>query len=473
VSSVVDYGCFVDVGVGRAGLVHVKFLGGRSLDVAAEVSVGQRVKVRVLSVKGDNLALAMDSTAQSFADIAATRWLDGTVAGAADYGTFVNVFPPDGGRSKQVLVYQSQTNLEGSNLETGQDVRVRVLEADVPGNKLRLSLVAPEPSELGAGQSTLRLVDLSPGQELEGVVAGFSPYGCFVDVGAERKGLVPVRHLGAGATESAEDVLALGARVSVRVLDVGPSYLSLAMDATARAFAPVPSQEWLRAVVRGITDYGVFVDVWPPEGSRSKEGLVQVGELDVSPSSFQKGQEVQVRLLQADVAGDKISLSMRGSSFSGLATLQPGQELSGRVVAFTEYGCFVDVGAERNGLVHMKHLGAGFAERADAVLRAGDPVKVRVLKSSADNLALAMDATAGAFEGCTPMDQLKAVVVRSSDYGACVAVWPPVGGRSKEVLVSANHMDCKPNSLVPGREVKVRVIRVDATNNKLRLELES
>jgi len=276
-----------------------------------------------------------------------------------------------------------------------------------------------------------------------------------------------------------ENVVQVGQEVQVRVIDVTPAGLALAMDATAADFVGVPENSSLKAVVVGRLKGGskLVVAVWPPGANRSKEGIATMapgrstrGQI---PGRLSRGQEVRVCVTDVDLAADQVHLTLGGGS-SGDAvvnndSLTPGMELNGTVASLTGFGFYVDVGAERLGLVAFHRAGAGFVTKVDDIVRVGEKVQVRVATSSPRELLLAMDSTAEAFVDVSPFDVLRGTVVGLRDFSARVAVWPPGGGRSKDGFLRFRMQP--PDTVAVGREVRVRVKSVNVTSDKLILAL--
>jgi small subunit ribosomal protein S1 len=90
------------------------------------------------------------------------------------------------------------------------------------------------------------------------------------------------------------------------------------------------------------------------------------------------GQEVDVWVKEVDMASSRISLSMRKKASHPLKQLQPGDVLTGVVTSTADYGVFVDIGSDTEGLVHISEISSGFVQKPADVLKPGDAVEVRV-----------------------------------------------------------------------------------------------
>jgi small subunit ribosomal protein S1 len=132
--------------------------------------------------------------------------------------------------------------------------------------------------------------------------------------------------------------------------------------------------------VTNIELYGAFVDI----GSE-RDGLVHISQISEERVNrvadvLNKGDKVTVWVQHVDPEQGRISLTMIEPPERTLDELKPDQVLSGTVTRLTPYGAFVDVGVERDGLVHISEMAEGHIDRPEDVARVGDEVEVRVVK---------------------------------------------------------------------------------------------
>ena len=234
VTSIALYGIFVDIGVGRDGLVHISEMSDTRIDSPSDlVQIGDTVKVRVKSVEPDGrrISLTMRSKERSeprgrggrkkteldrerLASLRVGDNIEGTVTGIAPFGVFVDI-----GVGKDGLVHVSEL-AEGrvekaeDAVQVGQTYTFKILEVDAEGTRISLSL--------RRAQRTQRLQQIEKGQILQGKISGLAPFGAFVDIDVGRDGLVHISELAEGRVEKVEDAVKVGDTVTVRVLDVDP-----------------------------------------------------------------------------------------------------------------------------------------------------------------------------------------------------------------------------------------------------------
>ncbi len=233
VTSIALYGIFVDVGVGRDGLVHISEMSDTRIDSPSDVvQIGDTVKVRVKSVDPDGrrISLTMRSPEREgqarggrgrkkpeldrerLASLRVGDTVEGTVTGIAPFGVFVDI-----GVGKDGLVHISEL-AEGridraeDAVQVGQTYTFKLLEVDAEGTRISLSL--------RRAQRTQRMQQLDKGQIVEGTISGIAPFGAFVDIGVGRDGLVHISELASDRVNRVEDVVNVGDKVTVRVLDV-------------------------------------------------------------------------------------------------------------------------------------------------------------------------------------------------------------------------------------------------------------
>jgi predicted RNA-binding protein with RPS1 domain len=254
VTSIALYGIFVDIGVGRDGLVHISEMSDTRIDSPSDVvQIGDTVRVRVKSVEPDGRRISLtmrtpenqgrnrgrkkpDLDRERLSQLRVGDTVEGTVTGIAAFGVFVDI-----GVGKDGLVHiseLSETRVERAEdaVQVGQTYTFKLLEVDAEGTRISLSL--------RRAQRAQRMQSLEKNQILEGTVSGISPFGAFVDIGVGRDGLVHISELSDERVAKVEDVVKVGDRVQVRVLDADSQSkrISLSMRLEDRPRAPREEQ---------------------------------------------------------------------------------------------------------------------------------------------------------------------------------------------------------------------------------------
>lgn len=241
----------------------------------------------------------------------------------------------------------------------------------------------------------ISLAEISPGQKLEGTVRKVTLSGAIIGVGATVDGLLHISDLGDKAVTRASDVLKEGQTVIVWVKKVDPTAnrLSLTM-AEPPKFTWKDLQPGFRTegrVVR-LENFGAFVDI-----GAECDGLVHISEMGTGrvskPSDVvSEGDLITVWIKDADRKARRISLTMNEPPEVDIRSLKPDMLLTGRVVRLESFGAFVNVGAGRDGMIHVSEMGRGYVGNPSEIMSVGDEVQVRVLEvdSRRGRIALSM-----------------------------------------------------------------------------------
>ena len=136
----------------------------------------------------------------------------------------------------------------------------------------------------------------------------------------------------------------------------------------------------LKGAVKRLELYGAFVDV-----GVGHDGLLHISQLGKAnvrnvEDVVKAGDEVTVYVLKVDKAAGRLAVSLVEPPINNWDDLQEGASLTGKVVRIENFGVFVDIGAERPGMVHVSELAEGFVKTPSDIVSIGDEVKVRVLK---------------------------------------------------------------------------------------------
>jgi ribosomal protein S1 len=135
----------------------------------------------------------------------------------------------------------------------------------------------------------------------------------------------------------------------------------------------------LEGVVTRTELYGAFVDVGADKDGLVHISMLQKGNVKRVEDVVQTGQQVQVWVHRVDAGAGRLELSMLRPVATKWKDIKPGLTLQGKVVRLEGFGAFVDVGAERPGLVHISEMSNDYVRSPGDVVSVGDEVEVRVL----------------------------------------------------------------------------------------------
>jgi small subunit ribosomal protein S1 len=245
--------------------------------------------------------------------------------------------------------------------------------------------------ETRAEQRSGLIQSLAEGQVIEGVGKNITDYGAFVDLGGI-DGLLHVTDVSYKRVNHPSEVLNIGDTVKVQIIRINreTQRISLGMkqlesDPWEGAAAKYPVGGAFRGRVTNITEYGAFVELEP-----GIEGLVHVSEMSWTKKNVHPGkivstsQEVDVKVLEVDEEKRRISLGLKqaqSNPWEAFAAAHPvGSVVEGEVKNATEFGLFIGLEGDVDGMVHMSDIAWGVSgEEALALHRKGEMVKAQVL----------------------------------------------------------------------------------------------
>lgn len=247
-----------------------------------------------------------------------------------------------------------------------------------------------------AEQRSGLIQSLAEGQVIDGVVKNITDYGAFVDLGGI-DGLLHVTDLSYKRVNHPSEMLNIGDTVKVQIIRINrdTQRISLGMkqlesDPWDGASSKYPVGAKLSGRVTNITEYGAFVELEP-----GIEGLVHVSEMSWTKKNVHPGkivstsQEVDVVVLEVDGDKRRISLGLKQAQqnpWEAFAAAHPvGTEVEGEVKNATEFGLFIGLDGDVDGMVHMSDIAWGISgEDALNLHRKGETVKAVVLAIEPD-----------------------------------------------------------------------------------------
>lgn len=245
--------------------------------------------------------------------------------------------------------------------------------------------------ETRAEQRSELIDQLTEDQIIEGVVKNITDYGAFVDLGGI-DGLLHVTDMSYKRVNHPSEIIEIGQTVKVQIVKINEDTqrISLGMkqldsDPWDDIEARYPLGAKLSGIVTNITEYGAFVEL-----ETGIEGLVHVSEMSWTKKNVHPGkivstsQEVDVLVLEVDSDKRRISLGLKQAQrnpWEEFAEKHPvGSEVEGEVKNATEFGLFIGLDGEVDGMVHMSDIAWGISgEDALALHRKGEQVKAIVL----------------------------------------------------------------------------------------------
>ncbi|MFH1874952.1 MAG: 30S ribosomal protein S1 [Pseudomonadota bacterium] len=278
----------------------------------------------------------------------------------------------------------------------GKEYKFKIIKL----NKRRGNVVLSRKALLEKERETLKeatLANLSEGQVFDGIVKNVTDYGAFVDIGGI-DGLLHVTDMSWGRINHPSDVFQVGDEVRVVILkyDAEGHKVSLGLkqlteDPWSRVDEIYPVGSRIKGKVTNITDFGAFVEL-----ADGVEGLIHISEMSWTkkvkhPSQVVNvGDEVEAIVLNIETDNKRISLGLKQIQENPWSSLEDkfpiGSKVTGKIRNIADFGVFVDVGADVDGLVHISDLEwvQNFANPAEKYKK-GDEIEAVVLHVDPDN----------------------------------------------------------------------------------------
>jgi len=336
------------------------------------------------------------------------------------------------------------------------------------------------------------VASLSEGQILEGVVKNITDYGAFVDLG-EVDGLLHVTDIAWRRVNHPSEVLNIGQTVKVQVIrfNAETQRISLGMkqleaDPWEGVELKYPVGTKFKGRVTNITDYGAFVELEP-----GVEGLVHVSEMSWTKKNVHPGkivstsQEVEVMVLDVDPQKRRISLGLKqtvGNPWEVFAEqYTAGTEIEGEIKNITEFGVFVGLSGDIDGLVHLSDLDWNrTGEEALKDYRKGETVKAKVLDVDVEKERISLgikqlsdDPFASATAEIKRGSVITGVVTSVLDSGLELTINDGAVGFVRKAELARDRSDQRPDRFAVGDKVDAKVTQIDPSSRRLTLSLKA
>jgi len=339
VKNITDYGVFIDLG-GIDGLLHVTDISwGRVGHPSEYFKVGDEARVVVLRVDKERERVSLgyrqrfeDPWTHVEARYPVGKKIKGKVTNVVDYGAFVELEEGvEGLIHVSEMSWTKKVKNPRSIVETGQEIEVVVIEADVEKRRLSLSLRQAEANPWEDFATRHRV-----GSKVKGVVRNLTDFGAFVELEPGVDGLVHISDMAwTRRIAHPSEVVQKGQEVEgvIITMDVANQRISVSM----KELLPNEWDEFagshqvgdeVEGFVTNVTDFGLFVELAP-----GVEGLCHISEVErrgTQPLTalFSRGQRVRTRLIRVDWNEKRIGLSLRGipQPAADVADIEQGAE---------------------------------------------------------------------------------------------------------------------------------------------------
>lgn len=348
--------------------------------------------------------------------------------------------------------------------------------------------------ETRAEQRQELVQNLEEGQVIDGVVKNITDYGAFVDLGGI-DGLLHVTDIAWRRVNHPTEVLNIGQSVKVKIIKINHEThrISLGMkqlldDPWQGIEAKYPVGTKFTGRVTNITDYGAFVELEP-----GIEGLIHVSEMSWTKKNVHPGkivstsQEVEVQVLEVDPVKRRISLglkqTMRNPWELFVEKYPPGTTVEGEVKNKTEFGLFLGLDGDVDGMVHLSDLDwKRPGEQVIEEYKKGDMVKAQVLDVDVEKerISLGVKQLNG-----DPMTQGAAGEMKKGSVVTCEVTAVTDGGLEVKIVdtdlvsfikrneLARERADQNPERFAVGQKVDARVTQFDRKTHKVAVSIKA
>ncbi|NNL74356.1 MAG: 30S ribosomal protein S1 [Silicimonas sp.] len=482
----------IDVGYKMEGRVELKEFANPG--EAAEIAVGDEVEVyldRVENARGEAVISRDKARREAAWDKLEKAYADDARVEGAIFGRVKGGFTVDLGGAVAFLP-GSQVDVRpvrDAGPLMGLKQPFQILKMDRRRGNIVVSRRAIL-EESRAEQRAEVIANISEGDAVDGVVKNITEYGAFVDLGGV-DGLLHVTDMAWRRVNHPSEIVSIGATVKVQIIKINKEThrISLGMkqlqdDPWDAVEANYPLNSVHQGRVTNITDYGAFVEL-----EAGVEGLVHVSEMSWTKKNVHPGkivstsQEVDVMVLEIDPAKRRVSLGLKQTQrnpWEVFAEQFPvGTHVEGEVKNITEFGLFVGLENDIDGMVHLSDL--SWDQRGEDAIqdfRKGDVVKAVVTEVDVEKERISLSIKALDDSFTEVVDGVKrgsivTVVVTAIEDGGIEVEYEGMKSFIRRSDLSRDRAEQRPERFGVGDKVDVRVTNVDQKTRRLGLSIKA
>lgn len=389
-------GLLVDIG-------YPVFLPASQVDIRRPGDIGEMIgqsieaKILKIDIERRNIVISRRKMIEEsrtaakealMSSIAEGQVRKGTVKNIADFGAFVDLGGIDG------LLHITDMSWDrighpGELLRIDDEIEVKVLSVDREREKIALGL-----KQLTANPWDAIEQKYPPGSRIKGEVVNIMNYGAFVKLEPGVEGLVHISEMSwTRRINHPSEMLNVGDMIDVVVLDLNKDKQEISLGIKQTQVNPwtqvaqkYPPNTRIRGKVRNLTNYGAFVEI-----EEGVDGLLHVSDLSwtkkiTHPSELlKKGDEIECVVLKVDEENQRIALGLKQLHEDPWVRAVPenyipGQIVEGTVTKITNFGVFVELEEDLEGLLHVSELADHKVEDPHQEVKIGDRIQVKILR---------------------------------------------------------------------------------------------
>ncbi len=400
-------GLSVDIGVKA-------FLPGSQIDLRPvrnmDIYIGKKYKFKVIKFnkKRGNIVLSRRALLEEERENLRTQTLDamkegsivqGIVKNITDYGAFIDLGGMDGLLHITDMSW-GRVKHPSEVINLGDEIKVVVLKYDAEKERVSLGL-----KQLQQDPWEAALAQFPVGAKLKGKIVSLADYGAFVELAEGVEGLIHVSEMSwTKRVKHPSQIVNVGDEVDVQVLEVDSAArrISLGMkQLMANPWVELKNSYLpgtiIEGEVRSITDFGVFVGV-----EDGIDGLVHISDFSWTkrvnhPSEmFAKGQKIRAVVLGVDIEQERFSLGIKQLEADPWANIDQkygvGTQHDVKVAKTADFGVFVELEADIEGLIHISELSTDRVNKAEEFCKPGDTIKAEIISIDRDARKIGLSA---------------------------------------------------------------------------------
>jgi len=393
-------GLLVDIGVPvflPASQVDIRKPGDISRFIGKDVDC----KILKIDVEGRNIVVSRRklieeerraSKEKLLSEIELGQLRKGVVKNIADFGVFVDLGGLDGLLHISDLTW-GRISHPSEVVQIDQEIECVVIGVDKENEKISLGLKQKTPSPWESVEQRYPV-----GARVKGKVVNIMNYGVFVRLEDGIEGLVHISEMSwTRRLSHPGEMVNLGDEIQVVVLNVNKERQEISLGIKQTEINPwtiaakkYPPGTIVTAKVRSMTNFGAFVEIEP-----GIDGMIHISDLSWTkkyghPSeALQKGQEIKCLVLEVNEDKQRISLGIKQMTEDPWSRAIPekyipGHIIKGKVAKLTNFGAFVELEPDLEGLLHISELADHKIDKPQDVVKPGDEVEVKILKVDSD-----------------------------------------------------------------------------------------
>ena len=400
-------GLSVDIGVKA-------FLPGSQIDLRPvrniDAYIGKKYKFKVIKFnkKRGNIVLSRRALLEEERESLRSQTLDamkegsvvkGVVKNITDYGAFIDLGGMDGLLHITDMSW-GRVKHPSEILNVGDEIDVKVLKFDNEKERVSLGLkqLKPDPWESVAAEFIV-------GRKVTGKVVSLTDYGAFVELAEGIEGLIHVSEMSwTKRVKHPSQILKVGDDLEVQVLEIDGTNRRISLGMKQLEANPwiemkesYPPGTIIEGEVKSITDFGVFIGV-----EDGIDGMIHISDFSWTkrinhPSEmFKKGDKVRAVVLGVDIENERFSLGLKQLEADPWANIEGkyniGNQYDVKVVKLADFGVFVELESDIEGLIHISELSTKRVDKPDDVVNVGDVVRAEIISIDRDSRKIGLSA---------------------------------------------------------------------------------